>query len=54
MRITTGDFTAVYNSGAYLGVRLCVRLDDKIDDAILKIATEKTAELNRVNIHFMI
>ena len=44
MRITTGDFTAVYNSGAYLGVRLCVRLDDKIDDAILKIATEKTAE----------
>jgi hypothetical protein len=44
MRITIGDFTAVYNSGAYLSVRLCVRLDDKIDGDILKVATEKTAK----------
>ena len=44
LRITIGDFTAVYNSGAYLGVRLCVRLDDKIDGDILKSATEKTAK----------
>lgn len=44
MRITIGDFTAVYCSGDYLGVRLCVRLDDTIDGQILKAATEKTAK----------
>jgi len=42
MRITTGDFTAVYNSGAYLGVRLCVRLDDKIDDKCIFESVEKS------------
>ena len=44
MKITIGDFTAVYGSCAYLGVRLCVRLDDTIDGEILKAATEKTAK----------
>ena len=44
MRITFGDFTAVYSSADYLGVRLCVRLDDTIDGEILKAATEKTAK----------
>ena len=41
MRITIGDFTAVYCSGDYLGVRLCVRLDDTIDGQILKAARNR-------------
>lgn len=43
MKITIGDFSAVYVQNTYLNVRLAVRLDDKVDSDILRVATEQVS-----------
>ena len=43
MKITNGNFMAMYSQNKYMDARLLIRLDDTVDGNILKNATEKTA-----------
>ncbi|MBR1673866.1 MAG: hypothetical protein IJ703_02785 [Eubacterium sp.] len=43
-QITAGDYTSVYSCVDYPNVRICVRLDEKVDGDLLSEATQKTAE----------